>query len=294
MGKFYDALRRSGNLKERYPPKSPSNNVVRMPAQPVPGNVRDLAPSETPAESLLARDTGMEPRLISLLDPNASASECYKMLRTKLLVLARERPLKAIMVTSAEPSDGKSLTAANIAVSIAQGVNDHVLLVDCDLRAPTLHKSFDISPEPGCQGYLEEGTPLASCLVKTPLKRLTVLPGGRPSSNFSELLCSQKMRALVEELKSRYDDRFVIFDSPPGQFAAETAFLARMMDGIIMVVRYGKTPREKISDTIENIGKEKILGVVLNASHERQRDYRYYYQYYHRRRSDSSAQKAGF
>ena len=88
------------------------------------------------------------------------------------------------------------------------------------------------------------------------------------------------MRLLVDELKSRYDDRFIIFDSPPGQFTAETAFLARLMDAVIMVARYGKTPRQLISETIGNIGRERIFGIVFNASHERQKDYRYYYRYY--------------
>jgi len=115
------------------------------------------------------------------------------------------------------------------------------------------------------------------------VKKLSVLPGGTPPPNPSELLCSHRMRDLVEELKSRYDDRFVIFDSPPGQFMAETAFLARMMDGILLVVRSGKTPRDLIHDTLENIGRDKILGVVFNASNEYRRGYHYYYRYYKQR-----------
>jgi capsular exopolysaccharide synthesis family protein len=184
------------------------------------------------------------------------------------------------MVTSAEPLDGKSLTAANLAVSIATGINDYVLLVDCDLRRPSLHRLFNLDNRAGIQEYLEGETSVAPFLTKTSLEKLTILPGYLPSTHPSELLCSNKMRDLVEELKTRYEDRFIIFDSPPGQFMAETSFLARMMDGVILVVRYGKTPAKRISETIENIGKERILGVVFNASLERQRDYRYYSRYY--------------
>jgi capsular exopolysaccharide synthesis family protein len=206
------------------------------------------------------------------------------MLRTKLLVLARERPLRTILVTSAEPLDGKSLVSSNLAVSIAQGINDYVLLVDCDIRAPSLDKVFNLDVKAGIEEYLKAGTSVAPFLRRTPLKKLTVLPGGRPSPNPSELLCSSKMRSLVDELKSRYDDRFIIFDSPPGQFMAETAFLARLVDGILLVVRYGKTPRDLVLETINNIGRQRILGVVFNASHERQKEYQYYYRYYQKRR----------
>jgi len=285
MGKFYEALRRSGTLKERDSPASPPDNVVKISPQTVQAPEADLSGSQTIAEGPPARHTEIDTRLVCLLDPEAAASECYKMLRTKLMVIARERPLRAIMVTSAEPTDGKSLTAANLAVSIAQGVNDHVVLVDCDLRAPSLHSLFDLKVQFGFEDYLRGAPSIAPFLVKTPLEKLTLLPAGRPSANPSELLCSRKMQALIDELKSRYADRFVIFDSPPGQFAAETTFLSRLMDGVILVVRYGKTPRDKIMETIENMGKEKLLGVVFNASHQIERSSRYYYRYYRNRRS---------
>jgi capsular exopolysaccharide synthesis family protein len=201
------------------------------------------------------------------------------MLRTKLLVFARERSLRSILVTSPQPLDGKSLIAANLAVSIAQGLNDYVLLVDCDLRAPALHRVFNVNSPSGIHEYLKEGTYVAPFLVKTPLQKLTLLPGGNPPPNPAELLCSEKMRVLVQELRSRYEDRFIIFDSPPGRYAAETAFLARMMDGVLLVARYGKTPRHLITESIENIGRERVLGVVFNASCEGQKDYQYYYGY---------------
>lgn len=283
MGKFYEALRRSGTLKEQESPKTTVSNVVKIPTDPMkdlgPGHRSPEVPTEEPFPTF-----NVDSRLVCLLDPNSTASESFKMLRTKLLVLARERPLRSILVTSAEPLDGKSLMAANLAVSIAQGVNDYVLLADCDIRAPTIHRVFNLGARPGVAEYLKEGTSVAPFLLKTPLKKLTVLPGGKPASNPSELLCSAKMRSLIEELKSRYDDRFIIFDSPPGQFTAETAFLARMMDGILLVVRYGKTPKHLITETIENIGRERVLGVVFNASQERMKDYRYYYRYYRRPR----------
>ncbi len=281
MGKFYEALKRSGASKERAPTTSPPANVVEMPPQPPkPAGAAPPASAEPPSENASPSGSGVDPRMACLLEPESPAAETFKMLRTKILVIARERPLRSIMVTSAEPRDGKSLVAANLAVSIATGINDYVLLVDCDLRRPSLHKMFDVDTRQGIQEYLQAGTSVAPYLVKTPVEKLTLLPGYQPSNTPSELLCSAKMRDLMEELKTRYEDRFVIYDAPPGQFMAETSFLARMMDGVLFVVRYGKTPRGRIADTIESIGRERIIGTVFNASNEKRRDYGYYYRYY--------------
>ena len=281
MGRFYEALRRSGGLKEEATPSPPPSRVVTIPTdtaesfRPAPPR-----PPEIPTEERPAYAFGIDPRLSSFHNPSSPEAECFRMLRTKVLVFARERSLRSILVTSPQPLDGKSLVAANLAVSIAQGLNDYVLLVDCDLRAPALHRIFNVNSSSGMQEYLKEGTYVAPFLVKTPLKKLTLLPGGTPPPNPAELLCSQKMRILIQELRSRYEDRFVIFDSPPGRYAAESAFLARMMDGVLLVARYGKTPRQLITDTLENIGRERVLGVVFNASREGQKDYRHYYGYY--------------
>jgi exopolysaccharide/PEP-CTERM locus tyrosine autokinase len=184
------------------------------------------------------------------------------------------------MVTGAQPMDGKSLVAANLAVSIAQGMDHHVLLVDCDLRRPSLHKSFRLQAKQGLREYLEEGNVLAPYLLKTPVEKLTLLPAGQPSSSPSELLGSEKMQLLIQELKGRYPDRFIIIDSPPAHFTAESSSLFSMMDGVLLVVRAGKTSRKPVEDAITLIGREKIIGVVFNASIEVERDYRYYYRYY--------------
>ena len=184
------------------------------------------------------------------------------------------------MVTGAEPADGKTLVAANLAVSIAQGMNHYVLLVDCDLRRPSLHKSLGLQAKQGLREYLEEGNSIAPYLIKTPVGKLTLLPAGKPSSSPSELLASDKMKLLVQELRQRYPDRFIILDSPPALFTAETSSLYSMMDGVLLVVRAGKTNKDPIIDVLANIGREKIVGVVFNASIEVQRDYRSYYKYY--------------
>ncbi len=116
--------------------------------------------------------------------------------------------------------------------------------------------------------------------MKTPIKKLSLLPAGKPPSNPSELLSSEKMRRLVEELRGRYEDRYIIFDSAPAQCASEAAFLASMVDTVLLVVRSGKSAKDLILKAIEKIGRKKILGVVFNASNESAKDYNYYYRYY--------------
>ena len=170
------------------------------------------------------------------------------------------------MITSAIPGDGKSFVAANLSVSIAQGVEEHVLLMDCDMRRSSVHLKFGFRGEiPGLSEYLSEGIPLASLLKKTIVDKLTILPGGATPHNPAELLSSQSMQKLIKEVKDRYSDRYIIVDSPPPQLTAETTALAKYIDGIIVVVKYGSTPKHLVTDLIENLGREKIIGVVMNG-----------------------------
>jgi len=285
MGKLFEALKKSERVKKQSPPLPTSEKVVKISTETVETLKLDTRRPVPPEEKSYHSNRGLDPRLISLLEPNSPAGECFKILRTKLLVGAPRTSLKAIMVSSPEPLDGKTLVAANLGVAIACGMNEHVLLVDCDLRRPSLHERFGTKVPHGLREYLEGSTSLASCLVETPAKKVRLLPGGKAPPNPSELLSSEKMRRFVKELRDRYEDRYIIFDAPPAQFTAETAFLASMMDGVLLVVRSGKTSEPLISQAIENIGRERILGVVFNASPESHMDYRYYYRYYQKGRS---------
>jgi exopolysaccharide/PEP-CTERM locus tyrosine autokinase len=222
----------------------------------------------------------LNPGLVCVQEPNSPAAECFKVLRSKLLVSESGQLVRTIMVTGVQPMDGKSLVSANLAVSIAQGINQYVLLVDCDLRRPSLHTSFGLRPKHGLRDYLEGGESVAPYLLKTSVPKLTLLPAGRPLASPSELLGSEKMKILIKELRDRYQDRFIIIDTPPAHFTAEASPLFSMMDGVLLVVRAGKTALEPIKEVIAGFDRGKILGVVFNASQEVQKDYRYYYRYY--------------
>ena len=117
---------------------------------------------------------------------------------------------------------------------------------------------------PGLSDYLAEHRNLAALLQRTDVERLSLLPGGPIPPNPSELMSSERMSAMLEEVKHRYNDRLIVIDSPPPGLAAETSYLARQVDGILLVVQYGKTPREDVEDLMDTVGSEKILGTVIN------------------------------
>lgn len=226
--------------------------------------------------------------LITVLKPASFEAEQFRMLKSLFLFPASGVPPRSILVTSAVPSEGKSFVSANLAVSIAQNINEYVLLVDCDLRRPTIHKYFEIGEGEGLSDYLAGDMALSSLLHKTVIDKLTVLPGGRPVKNPAELLSSRKMSELLHELQSRYSDRHIVVDSPPPILTSETNVIARQVDGIILVVKYRSTPKKLVAELTEMLGKEKMLGVVVNmcdfksASHSYNKYGRYtdYYKSY--------------
>ncbi len=202
--------------------------------------------------------------LVSLVSPQSYEAEQFKILRNNILFpLAGQAP-QSILITSSLQGEGKSFVAANLAVSIAMNVHKHVLLIDCDLRKPDLHRIFGLGDGPGLSDYLAERCDLASLLQRTRVERLSLLPGGPIAPNPSELMSSERMAEMLEEVKQRYSDRLIVIDSPPPGLAAETSYLARQVDGILLVVQYGKTPREDVEDLMDIVGSEKILGTVIN------------------------------
>ena len=203
-------------------------------------------------------------RLVTLKNPKSFEAEQFKILRTNLLFSSTRNKPRTIMVTSSVPDEGKTFVCANLAVSIAQNINEHVLLLDCDMRRPSIHKYFGFEDTPGLTDYLSGISGLPSLLLKTNLEKLTLLPGGKPPHNPSELLSSQRMTDLLKEVKDRYNDRCILIDSPPPMIAAETKAIGHQVDGILLVVKQGSTDRQLVSETLEQFEREKLLGTVIN------------------------------
>ena len=173
------------------------------------------------------------------------------------------------MVTSALPSEGKSLIASNLAISIAKGEDQYVLLVECDLRKPSLFNLFKYPPSKGIVDILQGKAEISDCLIKTPIDKLSILPAAREAPpNPSELLESKRMKSLIKELADRYSDRFLIIDTSPIQATVDPKILAAQVDAIIMVSRYRYTKEGDFKMALENLPTEKVIGTVLNALDE--------------------------
>jgi exopolysaccharide/PEP-CTERM locus tyrosine autokinase len=204
-------------------------------------------------------------RLYMAVNDNSYLPEVFKVLRSRILHPQDGKTVpKTIMVTSAIPKEGKSFITANLGISLANGMDQHSLLVDCDLRKPVLAKMFGLDNRVGLVDYLRGDAMLSDLIAKTPVSALSVLTSGKPPVNPAELLGSTKMSALVEELSGRYEDRIIIFDSPPMLVAAESSVLAGQVDAIILVVRQSTSGKAQIQKLIDTIGTERILGIVFN------------------------------
>lgn len=193
-------------------------------------------------------------------------SESFRMLRSRILYPDDgSKPPKTILITSSAPGEGKSFVAANLGIVIAQGVDQHAMCVGCDLRKPALAKLFGMSSRYGLADYLQDLAPLDKLIQPTSVEGLSLLPAGRPPNNPAELLGSWKMKQLVQELSKRYDDRYIVFDSPPMQAVSETLVLTRQVDGVVLVVHWGGSNKSQVKKLVENIGRNKIIGVVFNG-----------------------------
>lgn len=190
--------------------------------------------------------------------------EYYKILRTQILQRTNPNGWNTIMITSALPEEGKTLTAVNLALTFSREFNHTVLLVDCDLRQQQVHRVMGLPGERGLIDALMNGRPLSELIVWPGIEKLTVISGGKTISDASEALSSPKMKSIVSEIKSRYPDRYVFFDVPPILSVADAVAFAPMVDAILVVVRAGKTSIEDIKKAVNLLPKEKLLGFVLN------------------------------
>ena len=190
-----------------------------------------------------------------------------------------------IMVTSAGPSEGKTFVAANLALSMASEHDVHVLLIDADVAKPSVPRIFDFKAEIGLLDVVEDPSlDLADVLIRTSIEDLSIMPAGRYSTLSNELLASARMVSFVNDIARRYNDRIVIFDSPPLLARTEPSVLARHVGQIVFVVQAEKTSRAAMNEALSLLGKDKLGGVVLNRTHSLYGSERFgqYYRYYNR------------
>jgi len=206
-------------------------------------------------------------------------AESYRALRTSLLLTSAGGPPKTILITSALPQEGKTTTSTNTAIVLAQK-GTRVLLVDADLRRPSIHKTLGMGPRAGLSNVLAGNASLPQTIVRsTVLPNLFVLPAGTPPPNPAELLASASMRDVLEQLREHYDH--IVIDTPPTLSVTDAVVMSTAADQVILVIRSGQTTKQALRrarDILMQVNA-RVCGVLLNAVDLRSPDYYYYYEY---------------
>ena len=193
--------------------------------------------------------------------------DAFKILRTQVMHRLRENNWNVLGITSPGHGEGKTLTAVNLAASLAMETSQTVLLVDANLRNPGIHETFDLADCPGLADYLLDDQPVEDLLVHPGIGRFVLLPGGRAILNSTEILTSPKMVALVEEFKHRYPARIIIFDLPPLLHTADVLAFSPYTEALLLVVEEGKTTAEELQRALSLVKNSRpVLGTVLNKA----------------------------
>jgi protein-tyrosine kinase len=205
--------------------------------------------------------------LVSASATHTPVAEEYRKLKTALVSLTkRESFLNMLMVTSTDSNEGKSITALNLAIALAREHDHTVLLIDADLRRPSIHSYLGMDAREGLSECLQDGREVKDTLIQTGIGRLFLLPAGKRVQNPTELFTSQKTRDFFLEIKSRYPDRFIIIDTPPVRAFAETRSMSTMVDGVVLVVKEGAVSLRHLSETVECLKETEIMGIVYNEA----------------------------
>jgi non-specific protein-tyrosine kinase len=200
--------------------------------------------------------------LVAALAPHATAAERYRAIRARLSQHEENGALRTLVITSPGAGDGKSITAANLALTMAQEFQRSVVLVDADLRTSSVHELFGIEPQPGLTEVLTGEASLDDALVYLPDYRLTILPAGGTPQFPTELLGSTAMRRVIDTLRARFDR--LLLDAPAVAPLADAGTVAPLADGVVMVVRAGVTQRPALEQALAAFEEHKVVGVVLN------------------------------
>jgi len=219
------------------------------------------------------------PELVTLHNPGSLITESYRVLRTNILYSSPDNPLRTLVVTSPLPSEGKTTTAGNLAVVMAQG-GSQVLLVDLDLRRPNVHRLFGISNRVGLTNLLVEDRSLESVVQKDSVGNLDILTTGPIPPNPAELVGSKKFATFIEEMKNVYD--YIILDSSPCVAYTDSVLAGRISDGVLLVISATIGRMDAAIQAKKNFEKvgAKIIGVVLNGVNKSHLGYSSYYYYY--------------
>lgn len=249
MGKISEALK-----------KAADDRLIRMDKEIQHSYIVKVDPAIT-------KNLNIDPHVVAFTDPLSPVSEQYKILRTNLLSLsAPAKPIKTIGITSAVDNEGKTLTGLNLSITFAHDLNNRtVLFIDADMRKSRVQKVLGIDKiDAGLSDYLQDnGTTLDNVLIKTGIPNLTLLPAGKSTKNPAELLSSNKMKELLKTVKTNFD--YIIIDLPPVMPVTDPCVIGSMIDGMLMVIKAGRTQRQLVihARNLLQQAKVKILGYVM-------------------------------
>lgn len=265
MERLRQALDRA--KQERDASGAQSDPVLSANRRPTGENTADIVYSQTRTVAL--RSDVLRERRVVVDEPSASG-DAYRMLRTQVLQRMQAEGWKTLAITSPRASEGKTLTAINLAIGL--GVVDRTaLLVDADLRRSGVQSILDLPPGPGLGDHLATDVPIEKCFLHPGIDRLVVLPAGGPRMDSFQLLASRKMANLVEELGVRYTSRYVIFDLPPLLESADATAFVPLVDAVLLVVEESRTRRDDVQRARQLLRTANLLGFVLNKAKSRGR-----------------------
>ena len=271
MGKIHDALKRA---EEQRAKGGGAPGGAAAPAQWLD------RPQPPPRRPLLRRARGpglrdaRKARAV-LTDSESAVAEQYRSLRARVQSLRRGRAIRSLAITSADPREGKTTTAVNLALCFGLELEHATCLVDADLRTPGVHRALPQMPEAGLAELLEGHADLEDALVEIPETRLQVIPVRAHPAHPSELLASRRMEELVRELHERFET--TVIDTPPILALPDATTLVDLCDAAILVVQSGVSSRDDVERALERIDRTKLLGTVLNRTEDVPKAYAYYY-----------------
>jgi len=265
MGRIHDALERAEQEREE------QGGVPGGPAVPEELRADSVPDAKSSRRTELLRSVRRSK--VMLTQSSSAVTDEYRTLRARIQSLRRTREIHTLVVTSARPGDGKSTTAANLAMSFGLERENRTCLIDCDLRTPTVHRSFAHLPDAGLAEILDADAKLEEGLIHVPDTRLWVLPVRALPANPSELLASTAMLNLLDDLRARFET--IVIDSPPVLGLPDAMELVDRCDAALFVVHAGRTQQRDVEASLQTIDASKVIGTVLNRSTEVVRPYGY-------------------
>jgi len=270
MSRIENAMEKATQLRQ---------SAMAQPGTSRPVQHRTIVHTAAPMPEVERKVSSDNPLLVTLNDPCSPVAEEYRKLKSILVKRTCGADFKnTIMVTSSIPGEGKSITTLNLAISLAQEYDHTVLLIDADMRRPSVHRYLNINRKKGLAECLTGEADLSEAITPTGIGKLSVVTVGSIPTNPAELFSSNRMKDLLEELKLRYHDRYIIFDTPPLLPFAETRSLAHLVDGVVFVVKEQLASQTNVKDALEALKGCEVLGIVYNdtiIAHNLERYYSY-------------------